>query len=204
MLQRICLALYRTRFSIATIGLCYLLGVLAGLIMVTMGNRFSLSYRDRIVGHAQSSAIIVAAKQGNKWKAAALDSMGNLGTAVATTLSGYCVVFPYASSFHRGWVGGIVSVDQEHRSRLQKHAFYYVGTMLLQLVPYILAGGSGVNIGLAALGPYFGLKNPYLGGALLSPQWLKIPLLALTDAGFVYLLVVPLFLFASAFEFYCK
>ncbi len=63
---------------------------------------------------------------------------------------------------------------------------------MLQLVPYSLAGGVGVNLGLANLRP-----RPVYQGA----RWLGLPREALLDVLRVYLLVVPLFLIASLWEF---
>lgn len=69
---------------------------------------------------------------------------------------------------------------------------YYLTVIFLQLVPYILAGGAGVNLGMARVRPighYAGLK------------WFGVPREAFRDAGRIYLLVIPLFALASAYEF---
>ena len=52
---------------------------------------------------------------------------------------------------YQGWVGGIVSVRGDHNSRLNEFrpAFYYLLTLLLQVIPYSLAIGGGVNVGIA-------------------------------------------------------
>jgi hypothetical protein len=66
-------------------------------------------------------------------------------------------------------------------------------TLTLQLIPYTLAGGAGVNMGLANFRP----KTFYQG-----EKWLGIPEEAIRDALRIYLVVVPLFLLASLWEFF--
>jgi hypothetical protein len=197
--QRIRLALRRARAGIVTVALSYLLGVAAGGVLAHAGSGLALGYRDKIVGAAQSSPILVSLRQGSHAKAAMLDALGNLGGGIASTLSGYGVVSTWGVAIFRGWVGGVVSVDGQHHSRLAhpSEAFYYLLTLLLQLIPYTLAGGAGVNMGLNAVGTYFGYKSPYEGR-----RWLMIPHGALADAAWIYVLVVPLFFAASAFEFF--
>ena len=53
---------------------------------------------------------------------------------------------------YRGWVGGIVSAGAGHQSRLAdlRQALYYFVTLILQLVPYSIAGGVGIRLGLGA------------------------------------------------------
>jgi len=70
---------------------------------------------------------------------------------------------------------------------------YYLITLTLQLIPYVLSGGAGVNIGLAFYRP----RSFYQG-----EKWLGIPKEALWDVFRIYLLVVPLFLLASLWEFF--
>jgi hypothetical protein len=67
--------------------------------------------------------------------------------------------------------------------------------MLLQLLPYTLAGGAGVNLGLARIRPI---------GLYAGPRVLGLPREALHDAGRIFVLVIPMFMFASAFEFLCE
>jgi len=190
-------ALYRARFGILTMAAACLLGLGAGAVMVHSGNRFALDYMDRIVAQAHNtSPILKAMKQGNRGTAAALDAGGNLIGAVATSLAGYWAPGAYLIALHKGWIGGIVSVDRKHRSRLVgAEAAYYLPTLLLQLIPYILAGGAGVNLGLARVRPV---------GDYSGPQFLGVPQEAIRDAGRIYLLVVPLFAVASAFEFFLR
>jgi hypothetical protein len=86
--------------------------------MVHAGNQFAINYRDNLVSNAQSSPIIVALGQNNRLQAALLDFGGNLIGAVSNTLGGLGVVFPYPFIAYRGWIGGIVSIDGAHASRL--------------------------------------------------------------------------------------
>lgn len=92
-------------------------------------------------------------------------------------------------------MGGIVSVDGAHVSRLANpaEATYYLVALLLQLIPYTLAGGAGINLGLATLRP----RSCYAG-----KRWLGMPIEALRDVGRLYVLIVPLFLIASLWEFF--
>jgi hypothetical protein len=98
-------------------------------------------------------------------------------------------------AIQQGWVGGIVSVLDDHTSRLDdpRSAFYYLLTLFLQLIPYSLAVGAGVNVGIALFRP-----PPYYQGQ----KWLGIfPAEAMRDIGRIYLVVIPLFLAASLWEF---
>lgn len=187
-------ALSRARFSILTVGLTYFVSVLIGILMVHTGKQFALSYRDRIVFQAQSSPMIIALHRNERLQAALLDFGANLIGGFSDTLGGLGLILPYPISAYRGWIGGIVSVDSLHVSRLSepKEAAYYLTTLVLQLIPYTLAGGMGVNLGLA----YFRPKPDYQGS-----KWLGIPKEALRDTFRVYLLIVPLFLLASLWEF---
>jgi hypothetical protein len=190
-------ALGRARVQILTVGLVYLVSVAAGALMVHLGHPPSLSFRDKLVSKALASDRASAAYgKGRRLEAALWDFGQNLVIgAVPQTITGLTVISPYAFAAYRGWIGGIVSVDSEHRSRLRegKSAAYYVLTLLLQLMPYSLAGGIGVKLGLS----YFRPDPAYRGGRKV---W-GYPVEALKDVGRVYLLIVPLFLIASLFEF---
>ncbi len=187
-------ALYRARISILTIALTYFISVSIGMIMVQTGNEWAIAYRDRIVSGAQSSSSIIALKQNDRFRAAMLDFGGNLYGAILDTIGGLAVLIPYPVIAYRGWVGGIVSMDSSHVSRLAdvKEGAYYLITLLLQLIPYALAGGAGVNIGVA----YFRPRAFYQG-----EKWLGYPKEALRDAVRIYIVVIPLFLLASLWEF---
>ena len=190
-------ALHRARYQILTVGLVYLLTVLSGALMVHLGSRPALDYRDRLVAKAQGNdQASIAYGEGKRVKAALWDFGQNLVLgAVPQTLTGLTVAVPYGFAAFRGWVGGIVSVDGRHRSRFRewKSAAYYILTLLLQLIPYSLAGGIGVKLGLS----YFRVDPAYKG----SRKVLGYPVEALKDVARVYALIVPLFLIASLWEF---
>lgn len=187
-------ALKRARYPILTVASAYIISVLAGMIMVHAGNQFALSRRDAIVSKAQSSAILISLDQNNRLQAALLDFSGNLLGAVSTALAGLGVVTSYPIIAYRGWIGGIVSVDGSHASRLANpaEAAYYLITLVLQLIPYTLSGGAGVNLGLAMWKP----QSAYQG-----EKWLGMPKEAIRDAFRIYLVAIPLFLLASLWEF---
>ena len=196
---RVAEALWRARLPILWMGLTYALGVFAGAVMVHAHSEFALSYRDHLVGRAQTSDPAAAASnRGLPLRAAFYDFAGNLGRGgVPSTIMGLGVAFPFPLAAFRGWIGGIVSVDGEHKSRLghRHEATYYLGVLLLQLIPYSLAGGTGVRLGLAFLFP----KGKW--GYPASERWLGLPAEGVRDVGRIYTLIVPLFLAASLVEF---
>ncbi len=197
--DRVKLALFRARLGIATVAIAYAIGLLAGGFMVHTGNGFALRYRDRLVGGAQQSSPILAQFQkGNRLTAACLDASGNAAAGLLSVIAGYGVVSAYWVAGFRGWVGGVVSVDGAHHSRLNNshEAFYYLVTIMLQLIPSTLAGGAGANLGFAAFG-----KPAWTGYKGRRVKWLLIPLEAIRDAGWIYLITLPMFLAASLFEF---
>lgn len=189
-------AIKRARYPILTVAGTYVLSVLAGLIMVHAGNAFALMYRDRLVGAAQQSSTGQAAQRGENLRAAFSDAAGNLILgAMPKTLSGFGIIFPYPWVAYQGWIGGIVSIRGDHTSRLNdlRPAVYYLLTLLLQLTPYSLAVGAGVNVGISLFRP-----QPYYQ----DQKWLGLfPKEALRDVGRIYALVIPLFLIASLWEF---
>lgn len=189
-------AIQRARYPILSVAGTYILSVLVGLIMVHAGNTFALTYRDRLVGAAQQSSIGQAVQRGDNLQAALRDSAGNLMLgAVPKTLSGFGIIFPYPWVAYQGWIGGIVSVRGDHTSRLNdpRPAVYYLLTLLLQLTPYSLAVGAGVNVGISLFRP-----QPYYQ----DQKWLGIfSKEALRDVARIYALVIPLFLIASLWEF---
>lgn len=167
--------------------------------MVHTGNEFALTYGDGLVARAHASdPAAIALQKGDRMNAALLDFGRNLvlGAAPATA-SGLAVVTAYPIVAYRGWVGGIVSVDRRHVSRLadSREATYYLLTLVLQLIPYTLAAGAGVNVGWAYFRP-----RPYYRGA----KWIGYPKEAVFDVLRIYVLVVPLFLVASLWEFLAR
>ena len=190
-------ALHRARWAIGSIALTYVLALLTGVTAVHLGQPWALQYRDRIVAQGRTSDPAGRAmRAGAPVKAAFLDASRNLFVgAVPDTVSGLALVFPYLYACHRGWVGGIVSVTQDRSSRLNKwpQALYYVSVVLFQLLPYSLAGGMGVYLGLAVFSP-----QPLYAGA----RWLGfLPPEAVFDVLRVYCVIPPMFLAASLWEY---
>jgi len=190
-------AIRRAKWSILTIAAVYVISIIAGIVMVQAGNGFALNSRDKIVNQAnQQDSARQAANSGNNLKAALADFTGNLVIgAVPKTLAGLGVIFPYPLVAYQGWIGGIVSVRGDHSSRLNdpRSAFYYLLTLVLQVIPYSLAVGAGINAGVALMRPAEYYRDE---------KWLSLfPKEALRDIGRIYALVVPLFLLASLWEF---
>ena len=197
LIETVIRAVARARFSILTIALTYITFIIVGIVMTHTGNPFALEARDRLVSKAmQHDPAAIANNQGDSLRAALLDFGGNLTLgAMSKTVSGLAVVIPYPLVAYQGWVGGIVSVRADHSSRLNnvRSALYYLLTLLLQVIPYSLAIGAGVNVGIAMLRP-----QPYYQG----DKWLGIlPKEAVLDVGRIYAFVIPLFLVASLWEF---
>jgi hypothetical protein len=190
-------AIGRARRSIFTVAGAYGVSILIGMVMVQAGNTFALTYRDQLVNQAaHQNPAALAAAQGDNLRAALWDFAGNLIVgAVPKTISGFGIIFPYPMVAYQGWIGGIVSVRGDHTSRLNdpRSAVYYLLTLLLQLIPYSLAVGAGVNVGVALFRP-----PPHYQ----DQKWLGVfPKEALRDVGRIYALVIPLFLVASLWEF---
>ena len=115
-----------------------------GVLLAHSSNRYSFDYRDKLIGKAISeSAILRLLQHGHSLTAAALDATGNAAAGFFSLLAGYWPPAGYWVAAYRGLIGGIVSVDDNHHSRLATPfgAFYYLTTLLLQLLPYSLAGG---------------------------------------------------------------
>jgi uncharacterized membrane protein SpoIIM required for sporulation len=190
-------AVYRARYPILITAMVYFLSVFTGIIMVHKGNKFALDYGDRLVNQSlESNPASLAYLKGDNLRAALWDFSGNLVLgAIPKTVSGLSVLLPYPMVIQQGWVGGIVSVHRDHTSRLSdpRSALYFFLTLFLQLVPYSLAVGAGVNAGIAMF-----RTPPYYTGR----KWLGIlPEEALRDVARIYLIVIPLFFIASLWEF---
>ncbi len=188
-------AIGRSRVAILSIAVTYAVSIVVGVVMATSGNGFALDRRDQIVGAAQSSGSLVALRAGEPVRAALLDFASNLVLGgVTSTILGIAVVGLYPIVAYRGWVGGIVSVDSRHESRLgdPTRAGYYLATLILQLIPYSIAGGVGVRLGVDA----------WRAVRKRRPDtWLGLPTAALRDAAAAYVVIVPLFLVAALWEF---
>ena len=149
---RVRLAIRRTRLGVLLMGCAYAIGLIVGMVSVHMGHQPTLAFRDRIVSKAQaSSPILHYSSEGRPIVAAGLDCVGNLMGATATASAGWWAPAPFPVAIYRGWIGGIVSVDSKHRSRFRatEGGLYYALVVTLQLIAFILAGGAGVNLGLA-------------------------------------------------------
>jgi hypothetical protein len=187
-------AIHRARISVSSVAAMYALSVIVGIAMAGTGNDFALERRDAIVEGARSSEILVADRSGDHVRAALLDAASNLGAGVVSAITGISVVGAYPLVAYRGWVGGIVSVDARHRSRLGDAgtATYYLVTLVLQLIPYSIAGGVGVHLGVGA---WRAIRVPR------SDTWLGLPIDRLWDLAVAFVVIAPLFLVASLWEF---
>ncbi len=193
-------AVGRARVQILWVAITYGASVTAGVVMAHQGIGVAVRQRDELVAKALQGKTLVALDHGFPVRAAAYDFAGNLLLgAVPSTFMGLAVVTPFPVAAYRGWVGGIVSVDRRHRSRFRtwREGSYYLGVLLLQLIPYTLAGGAGVRLGLAYVFPRS--RYGYAGARRLG-----FPLEAVRDVGWIYTLVAPLFLVASLVEFLAR
>jgi hypothetical protein len=195
LLHSIIAAIIRCRKWILVIFLVYCFSALTGLLMVHNGNSFALSYRDNIIRKAEKSdQASINYAQNNRFRAAMIDFGGNLVFGAFTqTFIGLGVVFPFISTAYQGWIGGIVSVNDQHRSRLTsiKPASYYFSVLLLQFIPYSLAIGAGVRLGIETYRLNMGKKI----------REFRIDRSSLKDVGYIYIAATPLFFIASCFEF---
>ncbi|HET7009185.1 MAG TPA: hypothetical protein VFI11_00295 [Anaerolineales bacterium] len=169
--------------------------VAVGMGLVHAGNRASLAYRDRLVARARSSdPVTLADQEGDHLRAAWLEAARTQWACLAAGLTGPTVIGPLALSAYRGWVGGIVSVDGDHVSRLREpvEAVYYLSVIVLQLIPYSLAVGAGLNLGYA----YFKPRSEYPGD-----KWLGYPKEAISDFFRIFLATIPLVVAANLWEF---
>ena len=190
-------AIGRARYGVVTVAVTYGISILVGGVMVHAGNSLALTYRDQLIRKAtQQGPVALAMAQGDNLRAALWDFAGNLVLGAAPkTISGFAIIFPYPWVAYQGWVGGIVSVRSDHTSRLNdpRSAVYYLLTLALQVIPYSLAVGAGVNAGVALFRP-----PPYYQDA----KWLGVfPRESLRDVGRIYAVAIPLFLVASLWEF---
>jgi hypothetical protein len=177
-------------------GLTYMASVTAGVLMTHRGNQLALAYRDTLVARAHRvDPASRADRAGSHLTAAAVDFSRNLGlAAIPETIGGLTLVLPVGIALYRGWIGGIVSVDRSHQSRLRRarSATYYLVTLALQLAAFTLAGAGALHLGWAFLRK----RGPYVG-----PAWFRLPRPALIDVAVLYVLIVPLFAVGSLWEF---
>jgi hypothetical protein len=192
-------AIRRARFAILTMAGIHIVSLIAGLVMAHSGNGLALAYRDELVaGARRDDPAALALRRNERLTAALIDAGRNaLLGAVPTTFAGISVVGPYPIAAFRGWVGGVVSVRGDHTSRLSepREAVYYLVTVTLQVIPYTLCVGAGVNLGLSYFRPC-----PFYEGR----KWLGFPREAILDVLRVYLLAAPVFLVASLWEYLAR
>src|SRR5664279_4293403 len=190
-------AVKRCKVFVLTVFIAYCLSCLTGIIMSHARNQFAVSSRDNIVGKAmKSDKASINYQEGKNFSAAMNDFMGNLFFgAIPQTMMGFSIVIPFFFVLKQGWVGGIVSIDSEHKSRFKnfKSTFYYLFVLLLQFIPYSLAIGAGIKCGID-----FYNYNKLNGWMILK---YRIQRTSLIDLGLVYILVIPLFFIASCYEF---
>jgi hypothetical protein len=163
--------------------------------MVHSGNDFALTCRDKIVGKALATdQASVNYQAGNKFKAALIDFNANLffGAGIQTLL-GAGIVFPYFTTFAQGWIGGIVTVDANHKSRFSnwRSTLYFIIVFLLQTISYSLCISAGVKLGV----------ETYRLNKSVSIFKYRLHRQSLVDILWLYLLAVPIFFIASCFEF---
>jgi hypothetical protein len=173
----------------------YAAGVVIGAISVHANVELALRVRDRTVSKAQSSSILIADREGRHLHAAVLDFAANLGLgAVPSTIVG-ALFSPglYPLAVYRGWIGGIVSVDRRHTSRLRvpRTAAYYLTVLVLQLIPYSLAGAAGLVLARARRA----VNESGLAG------WRRIPRDTWLDVAWMHGAATMLFFLASFVEF---
>ena len=196
MIRQLRTAIADTRREISVMTAIYAITVFVGAVMAHTGNTFALGYRDRLIRSAsRNDPAARADDSGAHLKAAALDFTRNLTlVAVPDTVGGFIFVIPLGLGAYRGWVGGIVSVDHDHHSRLRhlRSAIYFIVTLLLQLTGFTLAGAAGLHLGWA----FVQARGPFVG-----PRWFAVSKPALVNAGWLYVLIVPVLAIGSWWEF---
>jgi hypothetical protein len=196
--SRLSRAFRRARWPLAASGATYVAFLLLGIALATSGWGPAVSQRDSIVKGAQTSPIQTQYGQGNRLTAALLDFGANAALgAIPTSIIGLTVIGPFPIAAYRGWVGGIVSIDSGHRSRLAtpSGAAYYIVTIILQLIGYVLTMAAGIHVGWTAWKIRNDSSAPSIAGV-------RIPWSALSDAGYLYVIAMPAFLAGSLWEFF--
>ena len=190
-------ALERCKIYTASVFITYCISCLLGILMSHDGNDFALGQRDRIVDAAVvSDKSSLNYQSGNSFTAALYDCAGNLFyAALPQTVLGFGIVLPYGTVAYQGWVGGIVSVDNSHRSRFKnaRASAYYLTVLLLQFIPFSISIGAGIKCGVDSYKHNIGVS---------WKLWnYRIPKPSLQDVGYAYLVSIPMFFIASNFEF---
>jgi hypothetical protein len=193
--KSVMLAIIHCQKWILTVFTIYCISCVIGIIMVHSGNEFALAYRDKIVGNAiTNDNASISYNRGDRFKAAMIDFSGNLFSgSIVQTFLGLGIVFPFITTAYQGWIGGIVSVDGAHVSRLFQptSSLYYFLVILLQFIPYSLTIGAGLTLGIKT----YKLNK----GRKLFEYSIDKP--SLRDVFSIYLFATPMFFLASCFEF---
>ena len=197
MKKSILAAIVGCRLHALSIFLVYVISCTVGILMVHTGNQFALLQRDKIVGVAvQTEKAALNYQSGNKFAAALYDFAGNVFTAaIPQTVIGLAIAPPYFTVAYQGWVGGIVSVNGSHQSRftrLKSSAYYFI-VFLPQIVALSLSIGAGIKCGVDTY-----RHNAEIGWRIWK---FRIPKESIAAVGYVNLVCLPVFLFASCFEF---
>ncbi len=187
----------RCKNYIISVFAVYCVSCLIGIIMVQTNNNFALAQRDKIVGTATNKdKASINYQEGKHLTAALYDFTGNLFIGATQTFLGAGIVIPYFTVSFQGWVGGIVSVNNLHKSRLKKleSASYYFIVLLLQFIAYSLSIGAGIKTGIELY-----TQNKLISWKLWKYKIRKENLL---DVRNIYMLSIPIFFIASFFEFF--
>lgn len=194
-IKSVLLSIRKCKKWIFTIFIIYCTSCLTGIIMVHSGNLFALSYSEKIIKKANSNdQASISYNQGNRFKAAVIDFTENLFIgSIPQLILGLGVIFPFFTTAYQGWIGGIVSVNNMHKSRLKrtKETLYYFITIILQFIPYSLTIGAGLGLGI----------NTYKLNKGRKLKEYQLDKSSLKDVFRIYLLAIPLFFIASCFEF---
>lgn len=196
-IESIATSIKNCKAYIVSVFFVYCFSCLIGIIMVQTDNNFALEQRDKIVGIATNTdKASINYQQGNPLTATLYDFTGNLFLDITQTFLGLGVVIPYITVSYQGWIGGIVSVDNFHKSRLRKiqSALYYFIVLFLQFIAYSLSIGAGIKTGIEV----------YKQNNLVNWRFWKYRIRKenLLDIRNIYFLSIPIFFIASFFEFY--
>ena len=124
---------------------------------------------------------------------ASLDAIRRGRVAILTIAATYALSL--AAGIAMVSSGNAFALERRDESRLGDagSAAYYLVTLALQLIPYSIAGGMGVYLGVGA---WRAFRRPR------TDTWLGLPTDRLRDVAFSYIAVAPLFLIASLWEFF--
>ncbi|MCL4865352.1 MAG: hypothetical protein KJZ47_05620 [Gemmatimonadales bacterium] len=176
--------------------LTYVVSAAVGAAMAHSGSQYALSRRDAIVAGAAFDQSSIDYRAGHRTRAALADAAANVGlSALPQTIAGLTIILPYVTVAYQGWVGGVVSVDGDHVSRLRslRGSAYYLGVLLLQFTAFSLCIGGGIRCGVVLYE-----QNREVGWRFWRYRLARSTLgdlLRVTGAS------IPLFLVASLFEF---